>query len=121
MEVLIIGGLDISEYIQAGGLKFDSNDLDAPSSGRTQDGLMHRSVVASKVKMQISCLPVPDRVTRQLFPILKRPFFEVVYRDPGYGLVHGQFYSNGRHGELTCVTVFGVELWDGVTFPLIER
>lgn len=50
--------VDITPYIKYGGLTFSRNDVEAPDSGRTMDGVMHRARVAIKERMDIETIPL---------------------------------------------------------------
>ena len=121
ITVLKIEGCDLSPYL-AQDLQWECNDLDSPKSGRsTMDGVMHRSVIGSKVKTQVVCNPVPETVTRRILPLLKQPFFLAEYLDPEYGVIEKEFYSSKRTCRLRQVYKDGHELWEGLSFPMIER
>ena len=49
---------DITKWIAYQGVTFSRNDIEAPDSGRTLDGLMHRGRVAVKEKMKIKTVPM---------------------------------------------------------------
>lgn len=52
--VFEIDGTDITPYMNWDGLKYSTNDLDSEEAGRTLDGVMHRSRVATKVRWDVT-------------------------------------------------------------------
>ena len=119
-KVLIIDGVDISDCIAEGGLKWQLNDTDSSKSGRTADGVMHRARVAAKVRLDITCMPLYASQARDVLNAIYPVFVTVQYMDPMYGFVTKTMYSNNRPAALRHV-VGGMAMWEGITFPLIER
>jgi len=95
MEILI-DGLDIVPYIAHRGLKWARNDIDAPNSGRTLDGLMHRGRVATKIRLDITCRPLKADELKTVLNAIYPEYVEVTYDDPMYGRVVKQMYSSNN-------------------------
>ena len=70
--VLKIGDVDILPYVAENGIKWQRNDLDGENAGRTMDGTMHRSRVATKVRLDITCMPLKTedamKILNAIFP-----------------------------------------------------
>ena len=122
MAVLKINGVDFAPYVAAGGISWQRNDLEASSAGRnTMDGLMHRARIAVKVKLEVTCLPVCDAVSRELLRAIYPEYVTVTYQDPQDGPVTRTMYSNNVAITLKQVEKDGVLLWDGLKFPLVMQ
>ena len=48
-------------YIAEDGLKWTRFDVEAPYTGRTLDGVMHRGRVAVKIRLDVTCRPPHQR------------------------------------------------------------
>lgn len=116
--ILKINGIDITPYIEQKGIKWQRNDLDGPNAGRTMDGTMHRGRVASKVRLDITCLPLKTEDAQVVLNAIYPEYVEVEYTDPMYGLSHKTMYSNSNPATYVDTET---DLWEGITFPLIER
>lgn len=119
-DVLIIDGVDITPYIEKGGVKWQLSDIDSENTGRTMDGTMQRSRVASKVRLDVTCLPLDSDGARTVLNAIYPVFISVQYLDPMYGLTTKTMYSNNRPAALRYVED-GKAYWEGISFPLIER
>lgn len=115
---LRVNGVDIMPYIEQKGIKWTRNDLDGSNAGRTMDGLMHRERIASKVRLDITCIPLPSEDARILLTAIYPEYVEVEYVDPMYGPSIKTMYSNNN--PATYIDTH-TDLWEGITFPLIER
>ena len=95
--------------------------MEAPDTGRTLDGVMHRGRVASKVRLDITCRPLKSAEAMAVLSAIKPEFVTVRYIDPQDGAVTRTMYSNNI--PTICATVHpdGTCIWKGLTFPLIER
>ena len=117
-----IDGLNVLPYIAAGGIKWTRSDVESSDAGRTLDGIMHRGRVATKIRLDVTTLPLTTERIKTLLNAIQPEFVTVTYDDPYYGgVVTRTMYSNNI--PATCLTVYddGTELWDGVSFPLIEQ
>ncbi|MBQ8797233.1 MAG: hypothetical protein IJZ56_03445 [Oscillospiraceae bacterium] len=116
--VLKINGVDMLPYIVEKGIKWQRNDLDGDNAGRTMDGTMHRERVSSKIRLDITCLPLSSADAAVVLNAIYPEYVEVEYTDPMYGLVYKTMYSNNTPATYINTTT---DLWEGITFPLIER
>lgn len=119
--VLTIDGVDIMPYIFRQGVKWQRSDLDAPDSGRTLDGVMHRGRVASKIRLDITCRPLKQSEASIVLNAIFPEWVSVTYTDPMSGLVTKRMYSNNNPASYLVKHKDGTEWWDGITFPLIEE
>lgn len=121
--VFEINGTDITKYMSFEGLKYTTFDLDSDETTRTLDGNLRRSRVATKVRWDVPCKPLTTSEVAELFQLLKPEWVSVRASDPLFGLRTGTFYSNNNSiaMKITSKVSETEELWDGLTFPLIER
>ena len=116
--VLKINGVDMLPFIAQKGIKWQRNDLDGSNAGRTLDGVMHRERVTSKVRLDITCLPLSSQDAQIVLNTIFPEYVEVEYTDPHYGLVYKTMYSNNTPATYINTTT---DMWEGIVFPLIER
>ena len=116
--ILKINGFDILPYIKHKGIKWTRNDLDGSNAGRTMDGVMHRERIASKIRLDITCLPLKSEDAALLLNAIYPEYVEVEYTDPMYGHVYKTMYSNNNPATYIDTKT---DLWEGIAFPLIER
>lgn len=119
--VLKINGVDILPFVAQKGVKWQRNDLDGQNAGRTMDGTMYRSRVTSKVRLDITCVPLRSEDAAKVLNAIYPEYVSVEYTDPMYGLVTKTMYSNNTPATHMFVQSGGTEYWSGITFPLIER
>lgn len=116
--ILRINGVDITPFISQRGIKWQRNDLDGSNAGRTMDGTMHRERVTSKVRLDITCLPLSSENASTVLNAIYPEYVEVEYIDPMYGHSIKTMYSNNTPATFIDTVT---DLWDGISFPLIER
>lgn len=118
-----IDGVDITPYISFEGLKYSTFDLDGPETTRTMDGSLRRSRVATKVRWDVPCRPLRTSEARKIFDLLKNEWVQVRASDLLYGLRTSTFYSNNNSiaMKISSKVSESEELWEGLSFPLIER
>ena len=116
--VFKINGVDMLPYIAQNGIKWQRNDIDGATAGRTMDGTMHRQRVTSKVRLDVTCLPLYSSDAATVLNAINPEYVEVEYTDPMKGLVVTQMYSNNV--PATYVDTY-TNMWEGIAFPLIER
>lgn len=119
--ILSINGVDILPYVAHQGIKWQRNDLDAPDSGRTLDGVMQRARVSSKIRLDITCRPLKSDEAKIVLNAIYPEYVSVEYTDPMQGLVTKQMYSNNNPASHMLLQPDGTEWWNDITFPLIER
>ena len=118
---LTINNVNIAPYIAFGGLKWQRNDIDAPDTGRTLDGLMHRGRVATKIRLDITCRPMTSSELSTLLNVIQLEYVTVNYDDPMLGRVTKTMYSNNNPASYLIQYENGTEMWTGITFPLVEQ
>ena len=121
--VFEIDGTDITPYIHFEGLKYTTFDLDSEETTRTLDGNLRRSRIATKVRWDVPCKRLRTKEVEEILRLLKPEWVQLRASDPLFGLRVGTFYSNNNSisMKITSKTSEGDELWEGLTFPLIER
>ena len=116
-----INGVSLLNYLAEDGIKWTRFDVEAPDTGRTLDGVMHRGRVASKVRLDITCCPLKSSEAMTVLNAIKPEFVTVRYIDPQDGSVTRTMYSNNIPTICATVNPDGTAIWKGLTFPLIER
>ena len=113
--------MDITPYIKYQGITFSRNDIEAPSAGRTLDGIMHRMRVAVKEKMEIETVPLTRAQVRNLLELLYPETFMV--RVTPYPLTNGtkvmEMYTNNVKITYIIHRSNGDDI-QSVSFPLVE-
>lgn len=120
--VLIINGHDYAAYVEE--LNISRNDLDADGSGRDiQTGLMYRTRIGSKMKVEVKLVAIQETVHKQLLSDISGVFYTAKVLDP----------STGAQAEKTFYTStvpFGAQRYNkesrkpyysGMTFDMIEK
>jgi len=118
---LIVNNVDMIPYIALGGIKWQRNDIEAPGTGRTMDGTLMRGRIATKIRLDITCRPLTKAELSIVLNAIYPQFVTVTYDDPMYGRVIKTMYSNNNPASFMMINPQGIETWNGVTFPLIER
>lgn len=116
--VLKVNGVDLTPYIEQKGIKWQRNDLDGSNAGRTMDGTMHRERITSKVRLDISCLPLSSDDASTVLNAIYPEYVTVEYIDPMYGHCVKTMYSNNTPATYIDTAT---DMWQGISFPLIER
>ena len=113
--------MNLLNYIAEDGIKWTRIDVEAPDTGRTLDGVMHRGRVASKVRLDITCRPLKTSEAMAVLRAIIPEYVTVRYIDPQDGSVTRTMYSNNIPTICATVNPDGTAIWKGLTFPLIER
>ncbi len=112
--------IDISLCVKEGGLKWQRNDVDGPNAGRNIEGTMERDRVATKMRLDVTCILLTDSELQYLQQLIYPEYIQVQYYDPLWGMRNVWMYSNNNPATYSHIDSKGVELWKEVTFPLIE-
>lgn len=116
--VLTINGVDMLPFVAERGIKWQRCDLDGENAARTMDGTMNRDRVTTKIRLDITCLPLKSDDAATVLNAIYPEYVEVTYTDPMYGLITKTMYSNNNPATYVDVKA---DLWEGISFPLIER
>lgn len=114
------GWTDITPYIKYQGIEGTRNDVDGPNAGRViSDALMYRDRLATKIKFQITTIPIPMETAIMIENLLMPEFFQIrtdyftgssktytVYSNN----VSKTYVINKSYGELVKLS-----------FPIVER
>jgi len=122
LPYFVINGEDITADIDFNGCKWSENDLDAPKSGRTLDGVMQRKKVAEKLKAEIKLKRLSAARLNVILPILRNQYVTVsTDMFPGHGRVSVSMYCSTRMGMVGIINTDGKIMYDDTSFNLIER
>lgn len=115
-----VGGQNITKWIEE--VSWESNDLDAPKSGRDLGGDMHRGKVAEKYKLLFKLMPIPARDLVPIISSLRSEYVSVrTNMLPEYGEVSYTGYNSSRKGGCMVMTTDGIPKHKDVAFNVIER
>lgn len=120
--VLIINSHDYAPYVEA--LEASQNDLDAEGSGRdVQTGVMLRTRIATKLKVEVKMLRLQQAVMQQLIGDISGVYYQATVLNPVTGAqVTKSFYTATRpFGAQRYNKETGAPYYDGVTFSMTER
>ena len=120
--VLIINGHDYAAYVEQ--LDISRNDLDADGSGRDiQTGLMYRTRIGSKMKVEVKLLPLQEATHKQLLSDISGVFYSATVLDPETGATAERtFYtSTVPFGAQRYNKETGKPYYSGMTFSMTER
>lgn len=118
--VFKIDGVDFTDLLPEGAIAWSRNDLDSDETGRTLDGIMHRTRIAIKRKLSISTRRLTTEEVLGLNSALQNPFISVTYLDPLDGMTTKTFYGSTVEST-TQISMDGETYWTGTTFNLIEK
>lgn len=123
MAYFRINGTDYLSYIEDGGLKFESNDVDSSDAGRTLDAVMHRGKVADKDKFSITCRPLKPAQLGDLLNLLKNNEYLSVETDvyPAEEVAYLTMYNSSRSASVLTIYEDGTPMWEDFKFTLIEQ
>lgn len=118
-----VDGVDITPYMNWDGLKYGTNDLDSEEAGRTLDGLMHRSRVATKIRWDVQVKKLTTPQLQTLLQLIRPEWVTLRCTDLCLGERTYRAYSNNHSVEVcgTGLNVDGEILWSEFSFPLIEE
>lgn len=119
--VFKIDGVDMLPYVAHQGIKWQRNDLDSSTAGRTLDGVLHRGRVATKIRLDVTCRPLKSAEASVVLNAIYPEFVQVEYTDPMYGVVTKTMYANNNPATHMLMQEDGTEWWNGITFPLVEK
>ena len=120
--VLTINGHDYAAYVSE--LTPSRNDLDADGSGRdVQTGLMYRTRIASKMKVDVKMLRLFEATHKQLLADISGVYYNATVLDPTTGATSTKtFYtSTVPFGAQRYDKETGAPYYDGMTFSMTER
>ena len=120
--VLTVNNVDMTPYIAFRGVKWQRNDIDSPDTGRTLDGKMHRGRVTTKIRLDITCRPLTTQEISTVLNAIYPEYVTVQYTDPmAGGTVTKTMYSNNNPANYLIHREGNKpDLWDSITFPLVE-
>lgn len=118
-QVLVLDDYDFSNKIVRKGFEWGFNSLDSEKTTRLKhSGRMRRDKICDKDKIPFTLFNLSQDEFSRLITTLKKPTFTAKYLSPT-GLIEGEFYCTSC--KATCVEVYeDDELWDSITFTMIE-
>ena len=111
---------DITKWIAYQGISFSRNDVEAPDSGRTLDGIMHRGRIAVKEKITIKTVPMSKTDVSTLCALLYPETIQVKvnpYPGTNASKEFDMYSNNVKTGYVIHRTNDDIQ---NLEFPLIE-
>lgn len=122
MFVMKIDGTDITPYIKYQGVKWTRSDIDGPTAGRSLNGNLIRDRKATKIRWDISCVPLTQSQLATILTLIEPEWVTLEYTDIATNTTKtGTFYANNFSVSVVLRRKDGIDLWDGLSFPLIEQ
>lgn len=119
---LTINSHDYAKYVEE--LKISRNDIDADGSGRdVTTGLMYRTRIASKMKVEVKLLAIQESIHKQLLSDISAAFYSATVLDPTTGATASKtFYtSTVPFGAQRYNKETGKPYYSGMSFSMIEK
>ena len=118
---ITINGMDITNYIAEGGVKWSRNDIDGTNAGRNLLGNMIRDRVATKIRLDITCRKLSYQELKTLNGLLYPEYVSASYDDPLLGNRSAIMYCNKTEAEIFRRKPNGTEQWTPSGFSLVEK
>jgi hypothetical protein len=97
-------------------------DISAPDSGRTLDGLMHKKKVGQKVKLELEWKGVSDEDASTILLAFDPEYVDVTYHDTKTNsILTKNFYTGDRKGSTYWWNDDGEFTYLSVAFNIVER
>lgn len=116
---LIIGGIDVSSYVQDGGIARGEVQRNFKSR-TTLEGTKYVSKI-KKLSYNIKFDPVSEEDLRGLLTTLDSDYVSVAYKDPVLGFVYKTFLPTVSSVELVLEDRHGATYWSGLVVYLEEQ
>lgn len=119
---LVVNGVNMIPLVARGGIKWQRSDVDGQGAGRNLSGSMIRDRKAIKKRLDVTCKPLTTAQASTVLQAIEPEFVTVTYTDIMEGRdVTITMYSNNVPAQYLMHGNGNVDLWGGITFPLIER
>ena len=97
-------------------------DISAPDSGRTLDGLMWANKIGQKVKLELEWLGVSDEDAATILQAFDPEYFNITYRDAKTNsIVTKNFYAGDRKATTYWWSDDDEMTFSNITLNVIER
>ncbi len=116
---LIIGGIDVSDKVQDGGVTKGSV-YRSVKERVTLGGKRYVSRV-KKLLYTIAFDPMSEQDLKNLVRVIDQDYVQVVYKDPVEGFVYSTFIPDLDSVELILEDRDGVSYWSGLVLTLEEQ
>ena len=110
-----VGGVFVHSPATYQGSYQDVSDADA---GRTEDGLMHKNMIGTKVKIQLGWNYLKDNEISTILQAFSPEYFQVKYKDPMTASFQTKTFYCGDKATPAYNSKLGI--WS-VSFNIIER
>lgn len=122
MTNLTVAGTNIAGYIKMDGFSWQRQDLDGDAAGRTTSGLTIRDLVATKIRLDITCRELTGAERSALETLLFGSEFLTVSSDDSiFRSETRTMYCSAMSAGFSRRSAAGTEYWKDVKFVLVER
>ena len=114
------GWVDITKYIKYQGVEGTFNSVDGPNAGRViENALMYRDLLATKIKFQITTIPLKQSEANMIINLLLPEFFTI--RTDYFTGCSKKYtvYSNNISKTYVINKEYGEMV--KLSFPIVER
>lgn len=101
--------------------QWDLQDISAPQSGRTQDGLMHKNRVTQKRKLELEFAAMSPSSMSALLNAIQQEYFYVTYPDALSGNIETRLFYVGDRKAKVYTWQDNNKLYSSTSFNVIER
>ena len=117
-----INGTNITPFLAQKGAKWKRNDVDGPNAGRVlENAFMERDRLATKIRYDFTCRPLYYNELILINQLIYPEYVTFYYKDPLFGWRTALFYSNNNTADVMMMfDDTENDLYDGITFPLVE-
>lgn len=117
MAMITVNGVGLSPSV----FKCTLQDISTSESGRTQDGLMHKDVVAVKRKIDLGFNGSDPAMAKKILQCFKPTYVNVAYPDPESGLIETRTFYTGDKSADVKIWAVGNKRYSSIAFNIIER
>ena len=116
MAMIYVDGKGLSPSSYSVGIQ----DISSADSGRTDDGVMHKNVVATKRTISLSFNGKRPGELQEILSLFKPTYVNIQYPDPRDGTRTGTFYTGDIEANVFS-WISGREYYETTSFNVIER
>lgn len=117
MAMLVVDGVAIPDPSE---FSWGESDISSSDSGRTQDNIMHKNRIGTKVTLKLAWWDKTPEETQKILQAFYPEYVNVAYWDARIGQTTKTFYTGDRSAPVKSWTV-GKKRYSKISFDIIER
>lgn len=118
MAMILVNGMAVKT---PSSFNWELQDVSGPSSGRTQDAVMHKNRIAQKRKLSFSWTEPTASETAQILQMFNNEYVEITYPDAMSGGNETRTFYVGDRSVPVKVSAADVMHYETLSFDVIER